>query len=160
MMILQNTYQKHGSFIFLSMCFFFQQSYPKLYMFDFMSGITFTIWLVVYIVFIMKLFSVLHDCMINVSKLNNFSWIITCAYLEYAKYFLDSGYKDIYFKFKSHCVYKYNQIFILMSFFMFSVYVRCLIVYQIINSMQSLSPVPTPVQIYLPCLHVYLTLLI
>ena len=45
---------------------------------------------------------------------------------------------------------------------MFSVYVRCLIVYQIINSrpMQILSPVPTPVQIYLPCLLLYLTLLI
>ena len=108
-------------------------------MFDFKSGITFTILLVVdlhayfkrelvYIVYIMKLFSVLHDCMKHVSKLNNFNWNL-CAYLEYAKY------KEIYFKLKSLRDLKYNHIFILMPLIMFSVYVRCLIVYQVVTSL-------------------------
>ena len=80
-MILQNIYQKCVSFIILSL--FFPTILAKV-MFDFKSGLTFTILLVVdlhayfkrelvYIVYIMKLFSVLHDCMKHVSKLNNFN---------------------------------------------------------------------------------------
>ena len=128
-MIFQNVYQLRGSFIFLSLCFF--STILSKVMFDFKSGIIFTILLVhlvdlhaylkrefVYIVYnIMKLFTVLHDCRKNIYKLINFNWNITCTYLEYAMYF------------------NFIQIVILMPFIMFSIYVRCLILYKIINSL-------------------------